>query len=203
MGFIVQIATPQPNVIKLIAFIPLTHWGRVTHICVGNLTIIGSDNGLSPGRRQAIIWTNVGILLTLRSLKNKLQWNFNRNYSIFIQENVFESVVCEMSSISSRPQWVKYVCVCVCSMQCPWCGGRILYHRHSDLLLCRGVLWLLWRVSLSDTTAGDRCVHPRRDGKISDLLSVSSTHRGYSTCGMSNERRRCPLEWHQRPIWMR
>ena len=28
----------------------LTHWGRVTHICVGNLTTIGSDNGLSPGR---------------------------------------------------------------------------------------------------------------------------------------------------------
>ena len=43
--------------------IPLTHWGRVTHICVGNLTIIGPDNGLSPGRRQAIIWTNAGILL--------------------------------------------------------------------------------------------------------------------------------------------
>ena len=40
----------------------LTHWGRVTHICVGNLTIIGSDSGLSPGRRQAIIWTNAGIL---------------------------------------------------------------------------------------------------------------------------------------------
>ena len=33
------------------------------HICVDNLTIIGSDNGLSPGRREAIIWTNVGILL--------------------------------------------------------------------------------------------------------------------------------------------
>ena len=41
----------------------LTYWGRVTHICVGKLTIIGSDNGLSPGRRQAIIWTNAGILL--------------------------------------------------------------------------------------------------------------------------------------------
>ena len=41
----------------------LTHWGRVTHICIGNLTIIGSDNGLSPGRRQAIIWTSAGILL--------------------------------------------------------------------------------------------------------------------------------------------
>ena len=41
----------------------LNHWGRVTHICVSELTIIGSDNGLSPGRRQAIIWTNAGILL--------------------------------------------------------------------------------------------------------------------------------------------
>ena len=30
----------------------LTHWGPVTHIFVGNLTIIGSDNGLSPGRCQ-------------------------------------------------------------------------------------------------------------------------------------------------------
>ena len=41
----------------------LNHWGRVAHICVSKLTIIGSDNGLSPGRRQAIIWTNAGILL--------------------------------------------------------------------------------------------------------------------------------------------
>ena len=45
------------------SIIPLNHWGRVTHICVGKLTNIGSDNGLSPGRRQAIIWTNAGILL--------------------------------------------------------------------------------------------------------------------------------------------
>ena len=41
----------------------LAHWGRVTYICVGKLTIIGSDNGLSPGPRQAIIWTNAGMLL--------------------------------------------------------------------------------------------------------------------------------------------
>ena len=34
----------------------------MTHICVGNLTTIGSDNGLSPDRRQAIIGTNAGIL---------------------------------------------------------------------------------------------------------------------------------------------
>ena len=49
--------------VRLGRYLPLTHWGRVTHICVGNLTIIWSDNGLSPGRRQAIIWTNAGLLL--------------------------------------------------------------------------------------------------------------------------------------------
>ena len=41
----------------------LTHWVRVTHICVNKLANIGADNGLSPDRRQASIWTNAGILL--------------------------------------------------------------------------------------------------------------------------------------------
>ena len=45
------------------ANVSLTFWGRATHICVSKLTIIGSDNGLSPGRRQAIIWSNARILL--------------------------------------------------------------------------------------------------------------------------------------------
>ena len=35
----------------------------MTHICASRLTIIVSDNGLSPGRRQAIIWINTGIVL--------------------------------------------------------------------------------------------------------------------------------------------
>ena len=84
----------------------LTHWGRVTHICVVDLTIIGSDNGLSPGRRQVIIWTNARILL-IGPPRNKLQWNVNRNSHIFIQENPFENVVWKMAAILSRPQWVK------------------------------------------------------------------------------------------------
>ena len=54
----------QKSSLKVKSF--LTHWGRVTHICVSKLTTIGSDNGLSPGRRQAIIWTNAGILLIRR-----------------------------------------------------------------------------------------------------------------------------------------
>ena len=35
----------------------------MTLICISKLTIIGSDNDLSAGRRQAIIWTNAGIWL--------------------------------------------------------------------------------------------------------------------------------------------
>ena len=41
----------------------LTPWSQVTHIYVSKLTTIGSDNGLSPGRHKAIIWTSAGILL--------------------------------------------------------------------------------------------------------------------------------------------
>ena len=40
----------------------LTHWGWVTYMWVSKLTTIGSDNGLAPTRRQAIIWPNAGIL---------------------------------------------------------------------------------------------------------------------------------------------
>ena len=54
------------------------------HVCLGNLTIIGSDNGLSPGRRQAIIWTNAGILLI-----GPLGTNFNE-LSIEIQTFSFK-----------------------------------------------------------------------------------------------------------------
>ena len=85
----------------------LTHWCRVTHIFVSKLTIIGSDNDLSPGRRQAIIWTNDGILL-IRTLLTNFSEKPKRNSFIFIQENAFENVVCETGSISSRPQWVNH-----------------------------------------------------------------------------------------------
>ena len=40
----------------------LNHWRQVTHICVSKLIIVGSDNGLSSGRRQAIIWAKAGML---------------------------------------------------------------------------------------------------------------------------------------------
>ena len=78
-------------------YIWLTHWGRVTHICVGKLTIIGSDNGLSPGWRQAIIWTNVGILLI-----EPLGTNFSE-ILIGIQIFQFTKMQLKMSSAKWRP----------------------------------------------------------------------------------------------------
>ena len=57
---------PQMNY-KLLT---LTHKGWATHICVSKLIIIGSDNGLSPERRQANIWSNAGILLIETLLTN-------------------------------------------------------------------------------------------------------------------------------------
>ena len=78
----------------------------MTQICVGKLTIIGSDNGLSPGRRQAIIWTKCWNIANL-TLMNKFQWYFYQNSIIFIPENELENVVCEMASILSRPQCVN------------------------------------------------------------------------------------------------
>ena len=71
----------------------LTHWGRVTHICISRLAIIGSDNGLSPGRHQAIIWTSAGILLigTLWTNFSEILSEIDTWY-IFIQGNAFENV---------------------------------------------------------------------------------------------------------------
>ena len=75
----------------------LTHWGRVTHICISKLTIIGSENGLSPGRRQAIIWTNAVILLI-----RPLGTNFNEML-IEILAFSFMKMRFKVSSVKLRP----------------------------------------------------------------------------------------------------
>ena len=69
----------------------------MTHICVSKLTIIGSDNGLSPGRRQAIIWTNAGILLI-----RPLGTNFNEML-IEILTFSFTKMRLKVSSAKWRP----------------------------------------------------------------------------------------------------
>ena len=66
------------------------------------LIIISSDNGLSPGRRQAIIWPNDGLVLN-GPLGKKLQLNFYINANICIQEIAFENVTCQMVAICLEP----------------------------------------------------------------------------------------------------
>ena len=64
------------------------------HICVSNLTITGPDNGLSPGQRQAIIWTNTGILLI-----GPLGTNFSE---ILIEINTFSSKKMRLKMLSAK-----------------------------------------------------------------------------------------------------
>ena len=70
----------------------------MTHICDNKLTIISSGIGLSPDRRrQANIWTNVGILL-IRTLRT--------NFSDIvrpIQTYPFKKMRSKMSSPKYRP----------------------------------------------------------------------------------------------------
>ena len=79
---------------------PLTHSGLM-HTSTSKLTIIGSDNGLSPRRRQTIIWTNDGILLI---------WHLGINFSeISIEIHIFSFR--KMQLKSSSVKW------------CPFCLG--------------------------------------------------------------------------------
>ena len=77
--------------------IELTHWGRVTHLCVSKPTRIASHSGLSPGRRQAIIWNEAGILLI-----EHLGINFS-DISIEIQTFALKKIRLKMASAKCRP----------------------------------------------------------------------------------------------------
>ena len=62
------------------------------HICIVNLTTIGSGNGLSPGSCQTIIWTNAGILL------------------IGPPGKIFSEILIEIHTSSSKNAFVKAIC---------------------------------------------------------------------------------------------
>ena len=88
----------------------LTHWGRLTDIYVGNLTIICSDNSLSPGR-----WTRYSKPLS-ESLLDYSQFDlcehiskkFETKYTNFIDKNAFENAVWKMAAILSWLQCVNW-----------------------------------------------------------------------------------------------
>ena len=83
-------------VAQIIMYVLWIHWGQ-KHICVSKLTNIGPDNGLLPGRRQAIIWTNAGILLN-----GPLGTNFSE-IIIEIHTFSFKKIHLIMSSAKCQP----------------------------------------------------------------------------------------------------
>ena len=76
----------------------LTHWCRVTPICINKLNIIGSDNGMSSGQCQSIFLTNAGILSN-----GPLGTNFwemlIKIHSLSFKKKSSEDVVCGMPKI--------------------------------------------------------------------------------------------------------
>ena len=123
----------------------ITHWGRVTHICVSDPTSIGSDKGLSPGRRQAIIRTNTEILL-----KGPLGTNFSEILFEILFFS-FKKMRLKVSSAKRRPfcldlHVLKKHSVPQClgssnylipTLSYPWCHMASLdngYRYHDDVI---------------------------------------------------------------------
>ena len=87
MGTKYRSKTPLTSSGLLLGYINIsTHWGQVTRICDSKMIIIGSYNGMSPGRRRTTVLTNAGILST-----GPMGINFN---TIRIEVNIFHSRNC-------------------------------------------------------------------------------------------------------------
>ena len=109
----------------VMSWLLLTHWAQVRYICVGNLTTVGSDNGLSPGRRQAIFWTNVVILL-IGTLGRNFSEISIQIHTLSLKNNAYENIVFKMAAILSRPQCVKLVVRIRC--HCLGLGHEVMIH---------------------------------------------------------------------------
>ena len=118
----------------------LTHWGRETHICVSGLTSIGSDNGLSPGRRQAIPWTNAGI-----SLIGSIGINFSEKL-IEIYTFLFKKTRLKMSSGKCQ-QFFLSLNVLIWHMQHGRAHMSWSVKHHSQKVLCFILTWSKYKMS--------------------------------------------------------
>ena len=116
----------------------LSHWARATHICVSKLPTIGSDNGLSPGQRQAIIWTNAGILLI-----GPLWISFS-DFFIEIATFSFKKIRFKVSSAKYRPcrRGLNLLTPSplICAMACRLLGTNTL-SKPMQILQYNGIQW--------------------------------------------------------------
>ena len=152
----------------------------MTHICVCKLTIIGSDNGLSPRQRQAIIWTNAGIWL-IRPLGTEFG-----EILIEIHKFSFKKMHLKMSSARRRPiclglnvfvkVFTKFglTCLTICAFETIW--GHVSQRQLSSAgtsnytpqYICG--MWLL--VPALDTWFRHTSHHPRLQTFVKHLMHI-------------------------------
>ena len=115
-----------------------------------NQVNIGSDNGLSPGRPQAIIWTNARILL-IELVGTKFTEILSRNSNILIQENAFGNAVCKMAVILSRGRWVEEGWARQIAHFCKIASGHINLKYDYQFFKC-------WATYIKDTSLSLLCL---------------------------------------------
>ena len=132
----------------------LTHWGRVTHIPFSKLTIIGSDNGLSPGRRQAIIWTNAGILL-IRNLGTNFSKILSKIYTFS-----FKKIHLKMLSGKWRPFCLGLNVLTHCGLMTPYGISELVGSSKNEIMACSllsGKHYLNQRWRIINRSPGNKC----------------------------------------------
>ena len=104
------------------------------------------------------------------TLRNKLQWSFNPNIKLLIQENVPENIVCEMAAILSRFQCVKecalYITVCNVASILVWTRAHFV----NDVLLV-----IQMRLHYSDV------IMTTIVSQIADVSTVCADQRKYQS----------------------
>ena len=120
----------------------------MTHLCVSKLAITGSDNGLSPGRRRAIIWTNALILLIR---------NWETKFSEILSE-IRTSSFNKMRLKVSFAKWWPFLSRPHCAKNTPF--RKLCYQN------CNSLPWELSEKSLSGHFTADD-VSETRHGRTS------------------------------------
>ena len=169
MLFICNHIHPWVHNIAMTNLFCFTHWGRVTHICYSKLTIIGSDNALSPGRRQAIIWTNTGILLiwplgtnfneisieilTFSFIKMRLKVSSAKWRPFCLDLNVLKIVTCRPADAFQGLDAIPAACHEVKYLQLNWKKkGTLRWNLPAIQISCS---YLTWMLGHQDSSPGD------------------------------------------------
>ena len=105
--------------------------------CISKPTIIASDNGLSPDRRQSIIWTNAGILLVgtlgtnVDGVLIEINYFDSREYDSkcrLLNDGIFISAsLCYPCPYFNR--CLAGLCESNCAMVCFFFFNNVLFHQ--------------------------------------------------------------------------